>query len=75
MRDQYRALMLTSLKDAEEIVRDFNEWTESEFENDAGVPEQAVPQLATLLYQSRVQAAFSDGTSFDLPEFDGKMYE
>jgi hypothetical protein len=74
MRDQYRALLLTSFKDARAIVDEYNDWTGAEFGDDAGVPPQAAPQIALSLYRSRVMEATSNG-SFELPEFDERMYE
>lgn len=75
MRDQYRTLMLASLKDAMEIVKEYNEWTKAEFGDEMAVPPQAVPQLALMLYQARVQESFSESGSLNVPEFDDKMYE
>lgn len=74
MRDQYRALMLTSLKDAMEIVMEFNEWAGGEFGVEDAVPPPAIPQLALMLYQGRLHETMNGG-SFDVPEFDDKMYE
>jgi hypothetical protein len=74
MRDQYRALLLASCKDARSIVGEYNEWGAAEFGGDDAVPPQAVPQIALALYQSRVMEATSGG-SFELPEFDERMYE
>ena len=73
MRDQYRALLLASFQDARSIVGEYNEWSAAEFD-DPGVPSRAVPQVALALYQSRVVEATSTG-SFELPEFDERMYE
>lgn len=74
MRDQFRTLLLSSFKDARAIVAEYNEWSGTEFEDDSGVPPQAVPQIALSLYQSRVMQA-SPSAEFDLPEFDERMYE
>lgn len=74
MRDQYRTLLLSSFKDARAIVAEYNEWSGTEFEDETGVPPQAVPQIALSLYQSRVMQATS-GSEFSLPEFDERMYE
>lgn len=74
MRDQYRALMLTSLKDAMEIVMEFNEWGEAEFDVEGAIPPPAVPQLALMLYQARLRDAVN-GDAIDVPEFDDRMYE
>lgn len=75
MRDQYRALMLTSFKDATEIVDEYNDWIESEYRESTTIPPAAVPQIALSLYRSRVREALSDGEGFQLPDFDDKMYE
>ena len=74
VRDQYRALLLASFKDARAIVGEYNEWGADEFGDDAAVPPQAVPRITLALYQSRVMEAILSG-SFKLPEFDERMYE
>jgi hypothetical protein len=74
MNDGYRKLMFRSLKDARDIVADYNEWDEEVFEGQAPVPPQAVPQIAMLLYRSRIRAR-ANGDGFDFPDYDDKMYE
>lgn len=73
MQDRYRELMFRSFKDAMDVVADYNEWAEEAFEQQVPVPPQAVPQVAMALYRSRVMAHGGEG--FDLPDFDGRMYE
>lgn len=75
MRDRYKELMLRSFKDAMDVVDDYNRWAEEAFDAAPPVPPQAVPQIAMALYQSRVMNGFGDGGSFDIPEFDDKMFE
>lgn len=75
MRDQYRALMLTSFKDATEIVEEFNGWLQDAHPDGTPVPPQAVPRVALSLYRSRVMEAVSGSESFSIPDFDDKMYE
>lgn len=74
MKDRYKEIMFRSFKDAMDIVADYNAWCEENFDTAVPVPPQAVPQVATLLYQSRVREGFG-GDGFDFPEFDNKMYE
>lgn len=75
MRDQYKKLMLTSFKDAMDVVGDYNQWCDDNFSNGVPVPPQAVPQIALMLYQSRVASTMSEANAFEVPEFDDKMYE
>lgn len=75
MQDHYKELMFRSFKDAMDVVADYNEWAEEAFGGGAApVPPSAVPQVATLLYQSRVQARAGEA-DFDLPDFDDRMYD
>jgi hypothetical protein len=74
MNDAYRELMFRSFKDAMDVVADYNEWAEGAFEAPVRVPPQAVPQVAMALYRSRVMEHAGEEI-FDVPEFDGRMYE
>lgn len=75
MKDKYKEVMYRSFKDAMDVVADYNAWCEENFDAAVPVPPQAVPQVAMMLYQSRVREAFGTGGSLDFPEFDNKMYE
>lgn len=74
MRDQYKALLLASFKDAMDVLEEYNEWYADEHDVEGNVPSEAVPPIALSLYRSRVMEARSEA-SFELPEFDGRMYE
>jgi hypothetical protein len=73
MNDGHKKLMYRCLKDARGIVADYNEWDEDVFEQQAPVPPQAVPQIAMLLYRSRMYTNNEGG--FDFPESNDKMFE
>lgn len=75
MKDRHKALMLHSFKDAMDVVDEYNEWAEEAFDQQVPVPPQAVPQVAMMLYQSRVRKELASADSMDVPEFDNKMYE
>ncbi len=75
MRDRYKELMLRSFKDAMDLVDEYNTWAEDAFDQPVPVPPQAVPQIAMSLYQARVMDGLRGEEGFDIPEFDGKMYE
>ena len=75
MRDRYRTIMLASFKDATEIVSEYNSWLDDEQHDPTPVPPGAVPQVALSLYRSRVTELLADGSGFELPDFDDKMYE
>lgn len=75
MQDRYKELMYRSFKDARDVVADYNEWSREAFDQQTPVPPSAVPQVALILYRSRVQGHFGDGGEFDLPDFDERMYE
>jgi hypothetical protein len=74
MRDRYKALMVRSFKDAMDVVDEYNAWADEAFEEPTAVPPQAVPKVAMMLYQSRVMEGWGGEGSFDLPEFDDKMF-
>ncbi len=74
MQDGYKELMYRSFKDARDIVEDYNEWDREAFDDVSPVPQAAVPQIALMLYQSRVQGHIGNA-DFDVPEFDERMYE
>ncbi|MDY6776383.1 MAG: hypothetical protein SV253_10005 [Halobacteria archaeon] len=74
MKDRYKSLMLRSLKDAMDVVEEYNSWSESSFDDDVRVPPQAVLDLGMLLYESRVRGAFAD-SNIDFPDLDEKMYK
>jgi hypothetical protein len=75
MQDAYKELMFRSFKDAMDVVADYNEWAEEAFDAQVPVPPQAVPQVAMMLYQSRVREHMGDAGEFDFPEFQNRMYE
>jgi hypothetical protein len=75
MRDRYKALMLRSFKDAMDIVDEYNGWAVEAFDDSSPVPPQAVPQVAMMLYQSRVMDGWGGEGAFDVPEFDDKMFD
>jgi hypothetical protein len=75
MRDRYKTLMLRSFKDSMDVVEEYNQWSAEAFDQPSPVPPQAVPQIAMALYQTRVMEGFGGGSSFDIPEFDEKMYD
>lgn len=74
MQDGHKKLMYRCFKDARDIVADYNEWDREVFEEQAPVSPQAVPQIALMLYRSRLQSRMAEG-GIDFPEFDDKMYE
>lgn len=75
MQDAYKELMFRSFKDAMDIVADYNEWVKESFDAQVPVPPQSVPQVAMMLYQSRVREHMGDSGDFDFPEFQNRMYE
>ncbi len=75
MQDRYKELMYRSFKDARDIVDDYNEWSREAFDQQMPVPPGAVPQVALILYRSRVRGLVGDTAEFDLPDFDERMYE
>lgn len=75
MQDGYKDMMYRSFKDARDIVADYNEWSREAFDQEVAVPPGAVPQVALVLYQSRVRGHLGESAEFDMPEFDERMYE
>lgn len=57
-----------------DVVADYNTWAEAAFDEPVPVPPRAVPQIAAMLYQSRVQEHFSE-TDLEFPDFENWMYE
>lgn len=74
MQDTFKELMYRSFKDGMDVVADYNEWAEEAFDESVQVPPQAVPQVAAMLYQSRVQEHFAD-SDIQFPEFENRMYD
>lgn len=57
-----------------DIAADYNAWAGEAFDEPMPVQPNAIPQLAMLLYRSRVQARLGEG-SIDFPEVDDRMYD
>lgn len=74
MQDPFKELMFRSFKDAMDVAADYNEWAEEAFDEPMPVQPNAIPQLAMLLYRSRVRTRLGEG-SIDFPEVDDRMYD
>ncbi|MFB6118788.1 hypothetical protein [Halosegnis sp.] len=74
MQDPFKELMFRSFKDAMDVAADYNAWADEAFDEPMPVQPNAIPQLAMLLYRSRVQARLGEG-SIDFPEVDDRMYD
>lgn len=74
MQDPFKELMFRSFKDAMDIAADYNTWAGEAFDEPMPVQPNAVPQMALLLYRSRLQARFGNG-SMEFPDLDERMYD
>jgi len=74
MQDPFKELMFRSFKDAMDVAADYNAWAGEAFDEPMPVQPNAIPQMAMLLYRSRVQARLGEG-SIDFPEVDDRMYD
>jgi phosphodiesterase/alkaline phosphatase D-like protein len=74
MQDPFKELMFRSFKDAMDVAADYNAWAAEAFDEPMPVQPNAIPQLAMLLYRSRMQARLADG-SIDFPDLDDRMYD